>query len=193
MPSEPSEKMSLKTALQEKFWSVVALLGVVTILGMIAIRLFNHDRGKIGLGDNPEDFVLESFTGDVIDTHDLRGSVLVVNFWASWCTTCDREARLLQEAWDIYQSQARDDVVILGVAYMDTSPSSRSFLAENSVTYPNGPDLRSEISRIYQVTAVPETYFLDAEGTLRAVKIGPFSSADEILAMVEGIIDPDQP
>jgi cytochrome c biogenesis protein CcmG, thiol:disulfide interchange protein DsbE len=79
-------------------------------------------------------------------------------------------------------------VIFLGVAYMDTEPASRAYLAEYGVTYPNGPDLRGTISKIYQVNSVPETYVLDGDGMLRYLKIGSFASLDEIISAVDAVL-----
>ncbi|MFA5611383.1 MAG: TlpA disulfide reductase family protein, partial [Anaerolineaceae bacterium] len=78
--------------------------------------------------------------------------------------------------------------LFLGVAYMDTEPAARSFLQEYGVTYPNGPDLRGEISDLYQVQGVPETFVLDQDGVLRNIKYGPFLSVDEILSLIQPLL-----
>ena len=76
-------------------------------------------------------------------------------------------------------------MVFLGVVYKDTQTESLDFLSEVGLSFPNGLDIRGNISNIYRVTNVPETYILDAEGVLRVAKIGPFASVDEILAGIE--------
>jgi cytochrome c biogenesis protein CcmG/thiol:disulfide interchange protein DsbE len=97
---------------------------------------------------------------------------------------------MLEQAWQHYQGESGDRVVFLGVAYMDTENAARAYLGAHGVTFPNGPDLRGSISRIYQVSSVPETFILDADGLLRDRKIGPFSSLGEILAAVDGALNP---
>jgi cytochrome c biogenesis protein CcmG, thiol:disulfide interchange protein DsbE len=169
-------------------WAVTAFAGVLFILVVIGIRLVQNDSSPVELGKNPNDFSLTTYAGDVIHTADLRGKVVLVNFWASWCATCDEEAALLEQAWQVYQSDDPERVSFLGVAYMDTEPASRAYLAEYGVTYPNGPDLRGAISKIYQVNSVPETYVLDTEGTLRYFKIGSFISLDEIISAVDAVL-----
>jgi cytochrome c biogenesis protein CcmG, thiol:disulfide interchange protein DsbE len=169
-------------------WAVAAFAGVFFILVVIGIRLVQNDSSPVELGKNPNDFSLTTYAGDVIHTADLRGKVVLVNFWASWCATCDEEAALLEQAWQVYQSDDPERVSFLGVAYMDTEPASRAYLAEYGVTYPNGPDLRGAISKIYQVNSVPETYVLDTEGTLRYFKIGSFISLDEIISAVDAVL-----
>lgn len=174
-PSKQQKKIS--------FWAVAAFAGVLLVLVLMAIRLLQSDSAPVRLGERPKDFSLRTYDGEVINTADLRGKVILVNFWASWCTTCDQEAALLQQAWQNYHSM--DQVVFLGVAYMDTENASQAYLAGHGVTFPNGPDLRGEISKIYQVKSVPETFILDADGVLRYRKIGAFITLGEVLSAVD--------
>ena len=170
------------------FWAVAAFAGVLIFLALIGIRLLQSDSTPLGLGEQPKDFSLNTYNGDLIHTEDLRGSVVVINFWASWCDTCDEEAALLEAAWQNYQANSADQVIFLGVAYMDTEAASQAYLADYGVTYPNGPDLRGEISKIYQVNSVPETFILDSEGTLRYLKFGSFISLDELTTAIDGVL-----
>jgi cytochrome c biogenesis protein CcmG/thiol:disulfide interchange protein DsbE len=167
---------------------VLAFAGVLLILALIGLRLINNDATPLRLGEQPEGFSLTTFEGEVINSADLRGQVVLINFWASWCTTCDAEAALLEQAWQHYQAETADRVVFLGVAYMDTENSARAYVGNHGVTFPNGQDLRGAISRIYQVKSVPETFILDANGILSSRKIGPFSSLGEILTAVDGAV-----
>jgi cytochrome c biogenesis protein CcmG/thiol:disulfide interchange protein DsbE len=140
------------------------------------------------IGDAPGNFALTTFSNEKIHTGDLQGKIVLVNFWASWCVTCDEEAVLLEKAWQELQKAAPGETLFLGVAYMDTEPAARSFLQEYGVTYPNGPDLRGEISDLYQVQGVPETFVLDQDGVLRNIKYGPFLSVDEILSLIQPLL-----
>jgi cytochrome c biogenesis protein CcmG, thiol:disulfide interchange protein DsbE len=110
-------------------WAVAAFAGLLFVLVLIGIRLFQNDPSPVELGKNPKDFSLTTYAGDTIHTADLRGKLVLVNFWASWCTTCDEEAALLEQAWKVYQITDPGRVVFLGVAYMDTEPASRAYLA----------------------------------------------------------------
>lgn len=186
--SEPPSLPPLKQGKQLKIWGFIAFAGVLFLLALIGLRLINNDAVPLRLGEQPKAFSLATFEGDVIHSADLQGKVVLINFWASWCTTCDLEADLLEQAWQHYQAEDADRVIFLGVAYMDTENAARAYLVDHGVTFPNGPDLRGAISRIYQVKSVPETYILDAEGVLSSRKIGPFSSLGEILGAVDGVL-----
>lgn len=170
------------------FWVIAVFAGVLVFLALIGVRLFQSDSTPLGLGEQPKDFSLNTYNGGLIHTEDLRGRVVVINFWASWCTTCDEEAALLEAVWQNYQANSADQVIFLGVAYMDTEAAAQAYLSNFGVTYPNGPDLRGEISKIFQVNSVPETFILDSEGTLRYLKFGSFISLDELTTAVDEVL-----
>ncbi len=166
------------------WWAVIAFLGVILLLVLVGLPLFNGTDQPPAVGETVPDFEVETFLGERVSINDLRGQVVLLNFWSSWCATCDEEALLLEQAWQVYL-EAGAPVRFLGVAYMDTESESLKFLADYGITYPNGPDLGGRISSIFQVTAVPETYILDREGKLAVVKFGPFANLAEITAAVE--------
>ncbi|MFW5713302.1 MAG: TlpA disulfide reductase family protein [Brevefilum sp.] len=162
---------------------VVSLVGLLLLLG---VKLFSERSSAVSIGQTPADFTLETYTGDTIHTASLRGNIVLINFWSSWCSTCDEEAIMLEEAWSNYSSKG-EKVIFLGVAYMDTESNALAFIETYGMTYPNGPDLRGEISNLYQVSSVPETYILDAAGALREIKIGSFTSTAEIYHVIEQV------
>lgn len=193
MTSQFPSRVKSTPPIVNKLWAGAAILGVLLVLVLVGIRLVQKDNDPVALGQAPRDFTLTTFSGDVIDTAELRGKVVLINFWASWCSTCDQEALLLQEAWQNYKSVESDEIVFLGISYMDTEPASLDFLSIYGVTYPNGQDLRGEISKVYQVKSVPETFILDQEGKLQYFKIGPFSSLSEITAAIDSVLRQSQP
>ena len=165
------------------------------LVGLFILMGFGVDRayqGTVQPRDEVPDFSITLFSGyeyngrSELKISDLRGKVVFINFWASWCKPCEQEALVLEEAWKFYQS--REKVVFLGVDYVDTEPQARLFLKKFGNTYPNGPDLGTRISQLFRIRGVPETYIVDTNGTLRYVKIGPFLSADEIRAMIDPLL-----
>ena len=118
---------------------------------------------------------------------DLRGQVVVLNFWASWCAPCRREAPALQSVWETYKDQG---VAFVGVTYHDAEGASLAFIEEYGITYPNGVDEMERISRDYGVTAVPETYVIDRAGRLVWSQIGEVQ-AQVLIRQIELAKEPD--
>ena len=145
------------------FGFIFALLG---ILGFGMVKTSNSQRDS-GLAP---DFTISGYDGSTITLSKLRGQVVVINFWASWCLTCRQEAEYLETTWRHYQDQG---VVFIGVDYVDTESEALKYIKQYNITYINGPDLQMEISDAYNIKGVPETYFVDRGGILRGVYIGP--------------------
>jgi len=124
----------------------VALLGLLTVM---ALGLRRTQQKPIQVGDVLPDFTLSFFDGyqqqgkSEIQLSALKGKVVVINFWASWCKPCEQEAAEMEAAWRSYLPG--EQVVFVGVDYVDTEPEARGYLKKFEITYPNGPDLGTRI------------------------------------------------
>ncbi len=114
-------------------------------------------------------FTLRLFDGGTLRLEDLRGKVVFVNFWASWCPPCRDEAPALEGAWHRYKDQG---VVFVGVDIQDKEPAARAFLAEFGITYPNGTDPTNLVAIDYGVWGIPETFFIDTKGRITHKHVG---------------------
>jgi cytochrome c biogenesis protein CcmG/thiol:disulfide interchange protein DsbE len=161
--------------------------GLVLLLVILGIGLFRSQQGQVGIGEPAPDFELVAFDGKSYRLSDYRGSVVLINFWASWCESCKPEARDLEEAYQYYLS--RGDVLFLGVDYVDTEPEALEYLEEFGITYPNGPDLRTKISQAYRIRGVPETFIIDQQGNIAHVQIGPYLSLEDIMSSIDPLLD----
>ncbi|MBL7161505.1 MAG: TlpA family protein disulfide reductase [Anaerolineales bacterium] len=161
--------------------------GLLVLLTIVALGLKRTQEGPVGPGQDAPAFVLTTFDGQEIDSADLEGKVIVLNFWASWCKPCEQEAADLETAWQYYQE--RGDVVFLGVDYVDTEPEAMVYLNKFDISYPNGPDLGTRISQAYRIRGVPETYIIDQDGVLTHTQIGPFTSLSQITAVIDPLLE----
>jgi cytochrome c biogenesis protein CcmG, thiol:disulfide interchange protein DsbE len=166
--------------------ALIAWVSLIVFLVMIALGLNRLQQGPVQNGQQVPNFTFSTFDSQQYNLQDLRGKVVVVNFWASWCTPCEQEAADLESAWQSYKDQGQ--VVFLGVDYVDTEPEARAYLEKFQISYPNGPDLRTVISQQFRIRGVPETYFIDSEGKLAHSQIGPFSSMAEIKAIIDPLL-----
>ena len=159
--------------LSRRFTQPLMLAMAMGVLGLLAYGVIAKAENPLSEGLAPE-FTLTLFDGEQLSLSELRGQVVVINVWASWCPPCREEAPVLERAWRRYRDRG---VTFVGLDYMDTEPAALSYLKEFDITYPNGPDLGSRISRAYNVQGVPETFFITPEGEIAEVYVGPLSEA----------------
>jgi cytochrome c biogenesis protein CcmG, thiol:disulfide interchange protein DsbE len=103
---------------------------------------------------------------------ELRGSPVVINFLASWCSPCRQEAPVLQAGW---RRWGRRGVLFLGLDIQDVRGDARSFLHEQGITYPTIRDAGKGVATDFGATGVPETYFLSGRGRVVAHVVGVVS------------------
>lgn len=142
--------------------SLLVLAGILVTALIVGLALDRQRQSQPQSGPAPA-FSLTTFDGQPIALDALRGNVVVVNFWASWCIPCKEEAPALEAVWQRYRDQG---VVVLGVAYADVDSDSLRFIDEFNLTYPNAPDSGTRISDAYHITGVPETFIIDQQGNI---------------------------
>jgi cytochrome c biogenesis protein CcmG/thiol:disulfide interchange protein DsbE len=154
----------------------LALLVLVVILGIAGIfglALSSRNQGRPTSGPAP-DFSLSTFDGETYTLSQLRGKVVMVNFWAGWCAPCQDEAPALEATWQKYKDKG---VLFLGVAYTDTERSAKAFLQKYGITYPTGLDIGTRISTLYRITGIPETFIVNRAGNVVSFVPAPLDEA----------------
>ncbi len=174
-------------------WAQILIWGVLLgLLVVLAITLNVSQQGQVQPGSHIPDFSMTLFSGyelngaSQVNLGDLHGKVVLINFWASWCKPCEQEAADLRQAWDFYKDSGK--VVFLGVDYVDTEPEARAYLEKFGIVYANGPDLGTKVSQLFRIKGVPETYFLNRDGVLTHIQVGPFASVDDIKAAIDPML-----
>jgi len=97
----------------------------------------------------------------------LRGKVVVLNVFASWCTPCLAEAPVLEQ---IQRRIAPDNATVLGITYLDNSSDSEQFVRQHHITYPVFRDVSGNFVRAFGTTGVPETFVIDRAGRIAALR-----------------------
>lgn len=180
MPSAetPSRRRSVR------IWQAIFVLIPLGFVGLLAVRLIQTNQSEHRASGAAPPFSFTTFEGETITLADLRGQGVVLNFWASWCDPCRDEAALLEASW---RREQDNGIVFLGLDYLDQEPAAKAYLAEFDITYPNGPDLQSDAARRYGIKGVPETFFIDAEGNIQEIVIGPIVSEARMNELLDKI------
>ena len=140
------------------------------ILGLTLSIIAATSLASSGLtGQAAPDFALKSSSGENLRLSEYRGDVVMVNFWATWCGPCRQEMPLLDELYSRYE---RVGFSLLGVNIDDDSRKAMSMVSELGVSFPVLFDARKEVSKLYEVDAMPVTVLIDREGTIRYVHHG---------------------
>jgi len=128
------------------------------------------------VGNPAPELAIRTFDGRDYDLAQLRGTPLVLNFWASWCVACRQEAPVLAAAAKRYAGR----IQFLGADFQDTDSAAQAYEAEIKDPYPVGPIIRGSYHD-FRVTAPPETFFIDRQGNVVSQFAGPFS--DKLIAI----------
>ncbi|MFN2187739.1 MAG: TlpA family protein disulfide reductase [Candidatus Promineifilaceae bacterium] len=124
-------------------------------------------------GHRAPTFTLETTTEETVSLADFAGKPVVLNFWATWCPPCRAEIPHFQDTSLKYDGLA----VILGIDQGEPLPIVADFAASFGVTYPLLLDSNSDVNRQYNVSALPTTIFIDADGVVSEVYSGMINSA----------------
>ncbi|NMB88052.1 MAG: TlpA family protein disulfide reductase [Chloroflexi bacterium] len=182
----------MKTKRQWRLFSVIVLLlaaGWIAWTATWKVQPVQTAKYLPQKGFAAPDFELFSASGAAYRLSDLRGKVVVLNLWASWCPPCKSEMPALQSVYARYQT---DDVVFLAInaTWQDDRSAATAFSVTNGLTFPVLFDVDGSVSRLYQMQALPTTFWIDRDGIIRNVVVGgPLEDAyieAQVLDLLQG-------
>jgi cytochrome c biogenesis protein CcmG/thiol:disulfide interchange protein DsbE len=182
--SEPSDRLP-----RRRGWLLI-LAGVVTVAlvagGLVAVLGDGSESGgatRTGsvagaggeVGSPAPDFQLPALDGGGdVQLSEFRGRPVVVNFWASWCNPCRQEFPLLKQALREHRGER---LAVVGVTYQDIPSDSRDFVNKQASMWPQGVDDGGAVAKAFGVRAIPQSFFVRADGTIVARIFGFTSEA----------------
>ncbi len=122
------------------------------------------------------DFTLKSRSGENIKLSELRGEVVMINFWASWCAPCRQEMPLLEE---LYKKYSDLGFTLLAVNVEEDSSKADILLRDIPVTFPVLFDNTNKVTKLYKVVAMPSTIIVDRDGNMRYLHRGYLPGYEE--------------
>ena len=174
---------------------VTALLvaALLSLLGWASARsggvpggfLTNNTLGEVSVRtETAADFTVTTLEGDIFTLSELQGRVVMINFWASWCPPCRKEAVAFAQVYDEYQGEP---VEFFGVDIWDREEDARDYVELYKVAYPNALDEGGGIAIDYGVMGIPETYIIGADGKLKRKFVGPMNE-ERLRTVLNGML-----
>lgn len=187
------ERRVLEWMTDSRRWS--ALMLVLFVAGVGWIWRSSISAGEVTEGHIPApregfaapDFQLELLRGGKVRLADLRGKVVVINLWASWCPPCRAEMPALARAYAENRERGIE-ILAVNMTYQDNAQAAAAFVQEYGLDFKIPMDMQGEVGRLYQLRALPTTFFVDREGIIQRVVIGGPMSEGTIQSALAGLL-----
>lgn len=168
--------------------SVILILVFLSAVFVIVFGVRREEREpKAVVGLEAPDLTVSDATGKKYRLSELRGSVVFINFWATWCQPCREEMPSIQRLYDNFKNDAGFRMVT--VLYKDDYAKATAYLRENNYGFPVLMDNKDKAARYYGVTGVPESYLVSKKGILKEKVIGPADwGSPQVIAAISNLI-----
>lgn len=178
------------------------LIGTILLTGCVKDKVEEQEQPPVETGETSEieaedergsedeielqlapAFTLTNLEGEEVSLEDYRGKKVLLNFWASWCKFCDLEMPDLQQF-----DKDNDDIVVVAVNSKEDKDVAEKYLSKGGYEFDVLLDVDGDVSRMYYVSGLPTSYFIDEEGYL----LGGISGAlnyEQMMEILESIRD----
>lgn len=138
-------------------------------------------------GFSAPDFTLDLLEGGQVTLSDLRGKVVLVNFWATWCPPCRAEMPAIEKIYQSFKPLGLE-VLAINVTNQDSETAANVFARDLDLNFPIPLDRNGETAARYALRGLPSSYFIDREGVIRSVVVGGPMNEALIQSKVEEIL-----
>ncbi len=160
---------------------LTAILAILLALGLVATSCQCATNG--GTAGPPEvgklapDLQLNTLDGQSIALSELKGTPVLLNFWATWCGPCRHEMPFLQQ---IYDERPEETLVLLTINIQESSSQVAQFMQSEGFSFTVLLDSNGNVAQRYNIHGIPTTFFIDKDGVIQEIKIGAFQSKADI-------------
>jgi cytochrome c biogenesis protein CcmG/thiol:disulfide interchange protein DsbE len=179
-----------------RVYSTIFILALVLGAGWIWLTRAPLESVQAGPPPAPRegfaapDFTLPALDGKTVALHDLRGKVVLLNFWATWCAPCKAEMPAMQR---VYADEKGRGLVVLAVT-VETNPATvTSFVQRYDLGFAILLDSGAQVSRLYRIQGTPTSFFIDRHGVIRSVVVGGPMSEGLIRSKLEDLLREEAP
>ena len=159
---EPNKEKVMKRV----FIFTVSLL----LLGTLARVNAQEKETLVKVGDDVPEFVVEMFDGQKINIKDLKGKIVLINFWATWCPPCQEELKRVQK--EILDRFKGKDFVFLAISREESKEQVKKFRERNGYTFPMGLDPERKIYSKFATATIPRNFIIDKKGKIVEIEVG---------------------
>lgn len=155
--------------------------GILYGLNWLGVIVLDFDQIGFSLENQPEvakdlpapEFMLTNLENQSLNLSQTRDKIVVLNFWATWCAPCVKEMVFFQEA----QNQYPDNLLVLAINQEENPETVKDFIQKMGFNIEVLLDLNGEVTDLYKVLALPNTFFIDQQGTIRYHHMGSLTKA----------------
>ena len=176
---------SHKPPLNRRRWLACVLLAALTLTscgGASKPTAVSGLETAPVVGSLAPGFALKTPAGDTVTLSSYRGErAVLVNFWATWCAPCKKEMPELQQLHE----RLNASIAVIGIDLDESAAQVSDFVKEVGISFTTVIDPGQAVAKQYRLIGVPSTFLIDKLGVVRAMKVGPFTSQDEINTLLK--------